>query len=54
MKLYDISADNGNSWTEQWLTEQEAQDLQEKYDYLVKPSGKTVHLSPGSAGNAIH
>lgn len=36
LKLYRISADNGNSWSEQWLTKEEVKDMKEKYNYIVK------------------
>lgn len=38
LKLYNISADGGDSWTEQWLTESEAMNLAKKYN--VKRSDK--------------
>jgi len=29
--IYRISADGGNTWTEQWLTEEEAKEEEKKY-----------------------
>lgn len=34
LKLYKVSADQGNSWTEQWLTEEEARLM--SMSYMVK------------------
>lgn len=33
--LYDISADGGNSWSTQWLTETEATNEKEMYGHIV-------------------
>lgn len=38
LRLYSISADGGNSWTEQWLTEPEALAMAKKYN--IKRSDK--------------
>lgn len=31
MHLYRISADGGNTWTEQWMTEEEAREEEKNY-----------------------
>lgn len=35
MHLYEVSADNGNTWTTQWLTENEVKECK-GYGYIVK------------------
>lgn len=39
LKLYRVSADNGETWTEQWLTENEAQESIEKYGMICELIG---------------
>ena len=36
MELYSISADNGNSWTTQWLTQEEVAQMKRDYNYIIK------------------
>lgn len=36
LKLYSVSADGGETWTEQWLTATEAKEQIIKYGFLCK------------------
>lgn len=36
MFKYRVSADEGETWTEQWLTETEAREEVERYGYLCE------------------
>lgn len=35
LKWYNISADGGKTWTAQWITENEANEMRTKYGYAV-------------------
>ena len=37
-KLYRISADNGKTYTEQYLTQQDADEQKENFGYIVEPA----------------
>jgi hypothetical protein len=41
MYLYEVSADNGSTWTTQWLTENEAME-HDKMGYIVKQKDKQL------------
>ena len=40
--LYRISADNRKTWTEQWMTENEAKEV-EREGYIVVACDKRLH-----------
>lgn len=36
MHLYEISADGGQTWTKQWLTDNELAEMLNQYGYLIR------------------
>ena len=48
--LYAISADNGNSWSEQWLRKGEAWELANKYRLIVKDVKSEFYVIPDGIG----